>query len=256
LTINLGAAFLGSEGKALMWFAYIDESKEQNSIFVYSALILRGESWASVFSTVKDFRKKLKEQYGIFLSHELHAWKFASGKGQIADRPLSKSERAQIFRETLEFLASCGKFRLFASVNTQELYAFERLINRLNRTAEEHNEHVLLFCDQGQEVEFTRRIRKMRVHNPIPSNRGIWDDGDAQTRNIPVTRIVEDPIFKDSKDSYFIQLVDFCSYALLRMERPIPSRTVLGYDRMYGLLAPIIVPAANPRDPRGLGIIR
>lgn len=239
-----------------MWFAYIDESKEQNSVFVYSALILRGESWLSVFSTVKDFRKRLKADHGVYQSHELHAWKFASGKGQIADRPLSKVQRAEIFRETLVFISQCRKFRLFTSINVNELYAFERLVNRINRTAEERGEHVLLFCDEGQEVEFTRRIRKMRIHNPIPSNRGVWAEGDAPTRNIPVTRIVEDPIFKDSKDSYFIQLVDFCSYALLRMERPIPSRSVLGYDRMFEVLEPVVAKFANPRDPRNLGIIR
>ncbi|MCA3555603.1 DUF3800 domain-containing protein [Aestuariivirga sp.] len=219
-----------------MWFAYIDESKEQNSVFIYSALILRGERWPTVFSAVRDFRRRLRKDYGIFLSQELHAWKFASGKGQIADRPLSKSQRAAIFREVLVFVAGCGKFRLFASINSNELYAFERLVNRINRTAEAHGEHVLLFCDEGQEVEFTRRIRRMRIHNPIPSNRGGWQESDTPTRNIPVTRIVEDPIFKDSKDSYFIQLVDFCSYALLRMERPIPSRSILGYDDMFKLL--------------------
>jgi hypothetical protein len=239
-----------------MWFAYIDESKEQNSIFVYSALIVRGEKWASVFSTVKEFRKKLRDEHGIYQAYELHAWKFASGKGQVADRPLSKHQRADVFRDTLTFISNCGKFRLFTSINGNELYAFERLVNRINRTAQEHDEHVLLFCDEGQEVEFTRRIRKMRIHNPIPSNRGIWTEGDTSTRNIPVTRIVEDPIFKDSKDSYFIQLVDFCSYALLRMERPIPTRTILGYDEMFKLLEPIVVKSANPRDPHNLGIIR
>lgn len=239
-----------------MWFAYIDESKEQNSIFVYSALIVRGERWSSVFSTVKDFRRRLRAEHGIFQSHELHAWKFASGKGQISDRPLSKLQRASVFRQTLSFISTCRSFRLFTSINVNELYAFERLVNRINRTADEFGEHVLLFCDEGQEVEFTRRIRKMRIHNPIPSNRGVWTVSDSMTRNIPVTRIVEDPIFKDSKDSYFIQLVDFCSYALLRMERPIPTRSVLGYDQMFSLLEPIVVKSANPRDPRNLGIIR
>lgn len=239
-----------------MWFAYIDESKEQNSVFVYSALVVRGEKWPSVFSAVKAFRTRIRNEHGIYLSHELHAWKFASGKGQVADRPLSKAARANIFRETLSFIAECRKFRLLASVNTNELYAFERLINRLNRTAESHDEHVLLFCDEGQEVEFTRRIRRMRAYNPIPSNRGMWEDDEAEKRNIPVTRIVEDPIFKDSRESYFIQLVDFCSYALLRMERPIPSRSMYGYDQMYRLLEPIVMKSANLRDPRNLGIIR
>jgi hypothetical protein len=67
---------------------------------------------------------------------------------------------------------------------------------------------------------------------------------------------LKDPVFKDSAASYFIQLVDFCAYALLRMERPIPTRTSLGYDRMYQLLRPIAFKGANARDTRGLGIIR
>ena len=68
--------------------------------------------------------------------------------------------------------------------------------------------------------------------------------------------MIEDPVFKDSESSYFIQLVDFCAYALLRMERPIPTRTALGYDAMYQQLEPIVVKACNQNDPRSLGIIR
>jgi hypothetical protein len=239
-----------------MWFAYLDESKENNSTFVYSALVMRGEKWPAAFRAVKDFRAELKSKYGIYAGEELHAWKFASGKGQISTHPLSKQERAAIYSEVLEFIANCGYFRLFSSINTNELYAFERLINRMNRTAERFNEHILLFSDEGQEVEFTRRIRKMRVVNFISSNTGNWNDSGNQTKNLPIARFVEDPVFKDSKESYFIQLVDFCSYALLRMERPIQSRTILGYDKVYSKLDPVVAKFANPRDIRKLGIIR
>ena len=142
-----------------------------------------------------------------------------------------------------------------SSINTNEFYAFDRIMNRINRTAAEAGHQVILICDKGQEAEFTRRMRKMRVHNPIPSKIGAWDDGNP-AKNIPTSQILEDPFFKDSRDSYFIQAVDFCAYALLRMERPIPSRTVLGYDTMYRELKPIVVTVANPNDPRGLGIIR
>lgn len=68
--------------------------------------------------------------------------------------------------------------------------------------------------------------------------------------------MIEDPFFKDSRSSYFIQLVDFCAYALLRSERPLASKTALGYDKMYDLLAPITMAVNNKADPRGLGIIR
>jgi Protein of unknown function (DUF3800) len=239
-----------------MWFAYLDESKENNSTYIYSALVMRGEAWPRAFRAVKEFRKGLRKSKGIYLSQELHAWKFVAGKGQISDRRIDKVERAEIFGSTLDFISGCKFFRLFSSINSNELFAFERLINRINRTAEKFDEHVVLFCDAGQEVEFTKRIRRMRIINHIASNAGHWPATGATTRNIPIERFVEDPVFKDSKSSYFIQLVDFCSYALLRMEKPINSKTQLGFDLMYRRLEPIVAKFANPSDPRKLGIIR
>jgi hypothetical protein len=238
-----------------MWFAYIDESKDSNSLFVYSALIVDSDQWSDAFKALKSARTRLRQRRGVYMKQELHAWKFAAGKGKIANRPILKPERAEIFRRVLTYLVETKLFRVISSVNTNEFYAFDRLINRINRTAEEEGHKVILVCDQGQEAEFTRRMRKMRVHNPIPSKLGFWVGGGKQ-KNIPTSQILEDPFFKDSKDSYFIQAVDFCAYALLRSERPLASRTALGYDTMYEELRPIVVTAANPNDPRQLGIIR
>lgn len=239
-----------------MWFAYLDESKDNNGFFIYTALITNGERWASTFAKVKAFRQQLKREHGIYISQELHAWKFAAGKGQIANHPIHKEERAEIFRQVLRFIPDSKCFAVVSSCNTNEQYAFERLMNRINRTAERYDQSVLLFFDQGEEAEITRRIRRMRVHNPIPSRFGRWVGTDNATKSIPLSHCVEDPVFKDSKASYFIQLADFCAYALLRMERPIPSRTILGYDTMYEELKPACRTFTNPSDPRRMGIIR
>lgn len=239
-----------------MWFAYLDESKDSNSLFVYSALIVDADQWPEAFKALKDARTRLRARRGVYMKQELHAWKFAAGKGQIANRPILKPERAEIFRRVLTYLVETKLFRVISSVNTNEFYAFDRLINRINRTAEEEGHKVILISDEGQEIEFTRRMRKMRIHNPIPSKWKTWRQSGKTTKNIPTSQILEDPFFKDSKDSYFIQAVDFCAYALLRSERPLASRTALGYDTMYDELRPIVVTAANPNDPRQLGIIR
>ena len=47
----------------------------------------------------------------------------------------------------------------------------------------------------------------MHVFNPIPSQFGEWSPG-QKAKNITVDRIIEDPIFKASHHSYFVQLVD------------------------------------------------
>jgi hypothetical protein len=84
----------------------------------------------------------------------------------------------------------------------------------------------------------------------------VWAETGRATKSIPVTHIIEDPIFKDSKQSYFIQLADFCAYAALRMERPLPAKTAFGFDKVYELLRPVSRPFTNYSDPRGMGIIR
>ena len=238
-----------------MWFAYFDESKEENRFVVYSALVVDADRWNETFEAVKKLRRDLRSKHGIYIDKELHAWKFAAGKGKISDRVLSKAARAIIFQEVLTFIATSGYFKLISSVNTNEPHAFERIINRLNRTAQAQKQQVLVFSDEGQEIVFTRRIRRMRVFNHVPSDQGSWADN-GQVTNIPIRQIIEDPIFKKSHMSYFIQLVDFCAYVLLRMERPLASRTVLGYDRMYATLKPCIIQAVNLRCSQGLAIIR
>jgi len=236
-----------------VWFAYIDESKDENGFFIYTALVTDGDRWPVAFSKVKAFRKSLREKHGIFIDHELHAWKFAAGKGRVADRPIRKPERAAIFREVLQFVAESKCFVVVSSCHMVEQYAFERLLNRINRTAQTKAQNFLLFFDQGAEIEITKRVRKMRVYNPIPSKFGARGGG---AKSVPLDRCLEDPIFKDSKASYFIQLADFCAYALLRMERPIASRTALGYDNMYEELRSVSRRITNPNDPKGMGIIR
>lgn len=239
-----------------MWFAYIDESKDQNRFFVYSALLVNSDEWNAAFDAVKNLRIELRKSFGIYISKELHASKFCAGKGRISDRVIDKAQRAEIFNRILHFISTSGFFKVISAVNTSEFYCFERFVNRINRTAEAKKQFVTLFCDEGQEAAFRKRIRRMKVHNPIPSNQGAWADTGAPTRNITINRIIEDPVFKDSKNSYFIQLVDFVAYALLRMERHNEARNVYGYDNFYATLEPALYKVVNRRDPRGLGIIR
>jgi hypothetical protein len=76
------------------------------------------------------------------------------------------------------------------------------------------------------------------------------------TRNLreehPSRASIEDPVFKKSEQSYFVQLVDFCAYALLRREHPNPSKTRYGLDKAFGIVSPILFTRATGRDPEGI----
>ncbi len=184
---------------------------------------------------------------------EFHATEFVSGRGKIADRVVFKGTRCKVFLETLERIAQLPHAKLFnaAMTNNKELLAFERLLNRINRTMLAKKSKALLLCDEGKESIYTRLARKMGVHNPIPSMYGVWPEGHA-TRNIPLDHIIEDPIFKKSQTSYFVQLADFCAYALLRREEPIPSKEKYGLHTGFEKLSPILARECSPRDPEGI----
>lgn len=108
----------------------------------------------------------------------------------------------------------------------------------------------LFASDTGQEHLYPGICRRHRRYNPVPN----WGGGGFH--NVPITRLVEDPIFLRSDGSLFIQLMDMIAYALLRKERPHPSGSdPYGIGTMFAaILGRIRVKEANSNDE--LGIIR
>ncbi len=126
----------------------------------------------------------------------------------------------------------------------------------------EQNMNAILIFDNGNNRNIVRKIRKMRRFNPIPSN-SIFGWGKDEMfmskfghsfKNIPIDRIVEDPNFRESNESYFIQIVDFIAYSLLRKECPVPKFISNGFSNTFDCLLPCLVKEANRKD--AFGIIR
>ncbi len=237
----------------MAYIVYIDDSGDE-SLAIFSAIAVPIDLWSLTFERLREFRSSLRKSDGIFVYKELHAWKFISGRGHISDQIVAKGRRCQIFKESLELLADLKGSRVFNVVfpSGYKDRAFERLLNRINRTMEAWSSHAIIICDEGDEIKFTQLVRKMRVYNPVQSNIGIWHDTGSTTRNIPINRIVEDPIFKKSQSSYFIQMADFTAYALLRKENPLSSKSKYGIDTAFRVLTPILVKDANRKDPDGI----
>ncbi len=202
---------------------YIDDSGDEE-IRVLSALTILVDEWNSCLKQIKEFRHKLKISDGIYVETEFHAWKFVSGRGKIGDDMVTKQRRCQIFKQTLEMAAMLPGARLFNTVFPTKVSkpSFEALLSEINRSLQQWNCHAILICDEGGEDIYTRLVRRMQT-----------------LKNGAIDRILEDPFFKQSDQSYFIQLSDFCAYALLRQERPIASKTRYGLDQAFNLLKPI-----------------
>jgi hypothetical protein len=134
--------------------------------------------------------------------------------------------------------------------------AFSRIAERLQRRAVENNSHIIRMVDEGKDVELRKIARRGAIYNPVGSKYGAWEDG-ARAKNIPNDRLIEDPIFRSSARSYFLQLADFIAYALLKQEtKPTPLAERYRLHECYSRLKPIIIIKATSKDPRKLGIVR
>ena len=233
-----------------MHIIYIDDSRDEK-LCIFSALALAVDQWHDAFRIVREFRRNLRHSYGISPYKELHAWKFVSGRGRPAHRIITKGQRVSIFLEALTMMTRLPSARLFNVVfpHGRDAEAFEHLLKQIDRAMEAWGSYTILVCDEGKNRLFTRIVRKLYVYHPILR---MWEEKEKPWRNVPLRRIVEDPFFKDSTQSHFVQLVDFSAYALLRKEHPLASKNKYGLDKAFGRLAPILVREANTKDPEGI----
>lgn len=237
-----------------MHFVYIDDSGDEK-VRCYSALILHETVWKEAQARIRQHRRELKRTDGMFVTKELHATEFVSGRGRVGLQIVPKGRRCQVFKETLSLVAGLPNIYMHSAIGSRsnDRLLFERLINRINRTMGEWKSNAIIFHDEGK--DYTHLARRMCVYNPIRSKFGAWPGG-SPIRNMPIDRILEDIVFRDSRDSIFIQLADFCAYALFRSEHPLPTKSKYGLDTAFSLLHPICIRQAYGADPKKLGIIR
>jgi hypothetical protein len=199
---------------------------------------------------------------------EIHARDLVAGRGSLGKNEIGKWRRSRIFYEILELIASLPDAHLFnvclevKGNRDPQLKAWDRLLNRLNRTAEARNSQererrsefldalrgkipadvfeslqprlapysaqVITVADEGREYEIERLRRKMGVANFVPSKYGSW--GGERSKNLPLGQLIEDVLFRKSADSYLIQLADCAAFALLKRESMPPTRNVAKYN--------------------------
>ena len=178
-----------------MHLFYIEDSADEH-LAVFSALAIPVEQWRTCFGMLRDFRRDLKQAHGIHIHKELHAWKFVSGRGQIAPTIISKGQRAAIFRQALQLMTTLPGAQMLNACfpKGQADRAFERLLNRIERSLVAWDSHGILLCDQGKESDYTRLVRRMNIYNPISSRFGTWGATGSTWRNIPLERISRDEI--------------------------------------------------------------
>jgi hypothetical protein len=220
-----------------MYFAYIDDSGNTglpgSRTFTLGCAFIDADRWPDSFDRMVEFRRALRDSYGVPVRAELKANYLLRGKGPLWRLNLTEMQRYEIYRELMRVQAGLG-FQTYAIViNKQELanrgrnenareVAWEFLLQRVERltTTTTPTTTAMIVHDEGEGAVVRKIARKARR---IGSAGSAFGTGHLDR---PARLLVEDPVARDSKQSYFVQLADVSAYAAFRKIHPPPPRLV------------------------------
>jgi hypothetical protein len=105
--------------------------------------------------------------------------------------------------------------------------AWRHTLERVEVFARHNNETVMLVPDSGEYDRFRKLARRMRRHSQV----GAMVGGGTLSR--PLARyLIDDPVERDSAQSYFVQLADLNAYAAYRKEVPDPLFPATMWDEL------------------------
>ncbi len=112
------------------------------------------------------------------------------------------------------------------------------------------DERGIIITDRTDVRKLTKVLRKMRRFNPVPNDRRYFSGG---SRNLTLNFIIEDPVFRDSQNSFFHQNVDVICYCARQLYEPNAAFSKKGGRTIYNKLKDVIVyKATNKNHPLGI----
>lgn len=252
-----------------MYLMYVDESgdsghpKTQSPYFALSGLIIHELRWRTSLDQLIDFRREIRRRFGLKLREEIHAPRFISRPGDLVR--IKRHDRLTILRHFTDLLASMPDFNVInvlvekqgksADCDVFDM-AWRALLQRFENTISNHNftgprnpdDKGTVFPDHTDDKKLKQLIRRLRHFNPVP-NQQAYGRG---YRNLKFSNITEDPSFRNSQHSYFIQAVDLCAFLLYQRIHPNRYMQRTGGQAYFNRLDPILCKVAAPRDPDGI----
>lgn len=250
-----------------MYFMYVDESGDPglngspSPIFVLTGVVVNEQHWNDARSAMLSFRQRMRSSFGLKLREEIHSAKFITNPGSLVR--IKRNDRLTILRH---FANELGALPYLSIINVvvrkqgkpdgYDVYgkAWQALVQRFENTLSYANfpgpnaakEWGMVFADGQPSATLTAMFRRMRAYNPVPNMIG------GGYRNLMISRVIEDPSFRDSAHSMFIQAADLAAFLLYQKEQPNAYMRKSGGQSYLARLAPVLCRQASPRDPFGV----
>nr|PZN02414.1 MAG: hypothetical protein DIU66_09700 [Bacillota bacterium] len=206
-----------------MYIAYFDESgddgypKYSSELFVLTSVYMDESVWKDNYNIVKDFRKELKQKYKFPIKLEFHTKDFLTDKNPYRKYNWDPITKKNILTDYFNCIAKLEVKIInvvivkpnilkddYNVLDTAFSYNIQRIENDLSET---DNSKFLIITDEGRIGKMRKTSRRMQKYNPIPSK--IYP-GKYLYNEIKL--LIEDPLPKESKESYFLQIADLIAY--------------------------------------------
>jgi hypothetical protein len=209
-----------------MHLAYIDDSGDSRS-FVLGAVLVPAAQWLEVHDQLVTFRRRMSKELSLRMRHELKATDLVSGGGKWRTLDVPLRRRYGIYKAALAQLVDLAPLVRSVAVvvpnrHDDRLYstargdAWDVLLGRLERFSAKAGSTCLLVPDEGSPAQLRTWARRKRRFGYAPAAFG------GPPLKVPFKQLVDDPVFRDSGDSYVSQWADLVAYAAFRkiMTRP------------------------------------
>lgn len=256
-----------------MHVVYYDESGDDgfprysSPLFILSAVYAPAADWRANFDKLATCKRELSRNFDFPFNTELHTHELLLKKRPYHKLGLSEQDRIDIITAFCECAAqlsikivTTGVIKPWIKLSQFKVLdkALDYSITRISRDlAVDRSQRFLVITDEGRLGKMRTTTRRLQRINFTPSH-----FSDQPYRN-DVFNMIEDPLPKDSRESYFIQLCDLTArlyYLKLGLDTrsvEIPNRYPPAVDpaqieRWLEILKPVINLKASKTHPFGL----
>ncbi|QKG53890.1 DUF3800 domain-containing protein [Hymenobacter sp. BRD67] len=210
-----------------MVLSYFDESgddgfpRRSSDLFVLASVSMLDTEWKFNFQKLLAFRRELLGKYNFPVKQEFHTREFIQDKNPYHGKYAPEIRREILFRyiATLATLRLKGivvvidktkiknqKYPVLENALTYNIQRIENSLLKAADTKQQRAEQFMIITDEGRVGAMTNVSRKIQKINYIPSQY------ESSSTRQEIRLLVEDPLPKNSAQSYFIQAADTLAF--------------------------------------------
>jgi hypothetical protein len=228
-----------------MYFCYVDESgdagvhdasrpeKSGSRYFILAGLIVPAKNWKASLDVLKSFKKRIAHQGFLPYDVEFHCSELIDPHKIKEYTTIPTKDKWMLIEEFAETIGLHGSFNIISVVIDKTITTIapaEYLTEALTKMYVAFDEFLkgkedngLLLFDRASERHISTHARKLL---------GTGSSG-VTIPGVRIGWIIEDPIFRISADSIFIQSADVIAYSLKEKEFPVTAKKKYNADRIF-----------------------